>query len=143
MNASIVGAMKLAVDFRVFLRNNFYPNNQQIMQDNLYSSIQGIDDIDYISDSLIYRLKCKTKKSTNCDMNGYNIEEAIVSTLNKGNIINTISTNSTLSLDEKSSFISVYDQIMKQIHFCGYLKTLYNIIWFPYTATTFMMELYL
>ena len=46
---SIVGNMKDAMDFRLFLRNYFYPKNQQFIQNNLYSYIQGIDDIDFVS----------------------------------------------------------------------------------------------
>ena len=43
---SIIESMSLSIDFRLFLRNNFYPKNQQLIQDNLYSSIQSVEDID-------------------------------------------------------------------------------------------------
>ena len=77
---SIVGNMKDAMDLRLFLRNYFYPKNQQFIQNNLYSYIQGIDDIDFVSDSYMYRLKCKYKKCSDQDMNGMNIESALVLT---------------------------------------------------------------
>lgn len=141
MNMSIVGAMNLAIDFRLFLRNCFYPKNQQLIQDSLYSYIEGIDDIDYISDSFSYRLKCKTKKTTVQDMDGSNIETAIVTMLQKGNVLQEISSANAISDNKRVDFMSVYTQILQQIHFCGYLKTLYNMAWFPYTSTTFMMEL--
>ena len=138
---SIVGAMNLAIDFRLFLRNCFYPKNQQLIQDSLYSYIEGIDDIDYISDSFSYRLKCKTKKTTAQDMDGSNIETAIDTMLHKGNVLQDTSSANTISDNKRVDFMSVYTQILQQIHFCGYLKTLYNMAWFPYTSTAFMMEL--
>ena len=141
MSTSIVGAMNLAIDFRLFLRNNFYPKNQQLIQDSLYSYIQGIDDIDYISDSFSYRLKCKSKKTTIQDMDGFNIETAIVDMLQRGNVLKEISSSNTIPDNKRVDFMSVYDQILQQIHFCGYLKTLYNMAWFPCTSTTFMIEL--
>lgn len=139
---SIVGNMKDAMDFRLFLRNYFYPKNQQFIQNNLYSYIQGIDDIDFVSDSYMYRLKCKYKKCSDQDINGMNIESALVNTLSEGNVNNEIYT-SNISYNNKVSFYQICSVILSQIHFCGYLKALYNMIWFPINTTTFMMELYL
>ena len=48
MSTSIVGAMNIATNFRLFLRNYFYPKNSQLITDSLYTYLQGIDDIDYI-----------------------------------------------------------------------------------------------
>lgn len=139
---SIVGNMKDAMDFRLFLRNYFYPKNQQFIQNNLYSYIQGIDDIDFVSDSYMYRLKCKYKKCSDQDMNGMNIESALVNTLSEGNVNNEIY-SSNISDNNKVSFSQICSMILSQIHLCGYLKALYNMIWFPINSTTFMMELYL
>ena len=90
----------------------------------------------------MYRLKCKYKKCSDQDMNGMNIESALVNTLSEGNVNNEIY-SSNISDNNKVSFYQICSMILSQIHLCGYLKALYNMIWFPINTTTFMMELYL
>lgn len=142
MNMSIVSSMNLATDFRLFLRNYFYPKNAQLITDSLYTYIQGIDDIDYISDTLTCRAKCKIRKTTDRDINRENIETALIDMLKKGNIQTEISLS---SIDDKTkmNFLSVYNQILMQLHFCGYLKVLYNIVYIPINTASFIMEIYL
>lgn len=142
MNTSIVGAMNLATDFRLFLRNYFYPKNSQLITNSLYAYVQGIDDLDYISDTLTCIAKCKTKKMTDNDINGENVETALIDMLRKGNIQTEISLS---SIDDKTKmdFLSVYNQIIMQLHFCGYLKALYNIACIPLNSSSFIMEIYL
>lgn len=142
MNNSIVGAMNLATSFRLFLRNYFYPKNSQLIANSLYSYIQGVDDLDYVSDTLTCKAKCKLKKITDSDINGENVETALIDMLRKGNIQTEIVSASIDDID-KSNFLSVYDQINTRFHFCGYLKALYNIVYIPLNSSTYMMEIYL
>ena len=58
---SLVETMKEATNFRVFLRNYFYPSKQQVIQDSMYNCIPDLSDIDYSTDTLEYKLKCKKK----------------------------------------------------------------------------------
>lgn len=142
MSTSIVGAMNVATNFRLFLRNYFYPKNSQLITDSLYTYLQSIDDIDYISDTLTCRVKCKTKITTENDINGENVEVALVDMLRRGNVSTEISL-SDIDNKTKMDFMSVYTQIVNQLHFCGYLKVLYNIVCIPLNSSSFIMEVYL
>ena len=135
---SIVESMNLSIDFRLFLRNNFYPKNQQLIQDNLYNSIQSVEDIDCLPQSM-YRLKCKTKRASAEDMNGINIENALINILSTGNLEPAI-LSSDIPEDKRTKFLQLYYQILHQLHICRYIKTLYTIAWFPINNTNFFME---
>ena len=135
---SMVESMNLSIDFRLFLRNYFYPKNQQLIQDNLYNSVQSVEDIDCLPQSM-YRLKCKTRRASANDINGINIENALINILSNGNIESEIA-SSNITDDKRYKFLNLYYQIMQQIHFCKYIKTLYTIAWFPTNTTTFFME---
>lgn len=135
---SIVESMSLSIDFRLFLRNNFYPKNQQLIQDNLYSSIQSVEDIDCLPQSM-YRLKCKTKRASAEDVNGINIENALINILSTGNL-ESIIVSSYIPEDKRAKFLQLYYQILHQLHVCKYIKILYSIAWFPINNTNFFME---
>ena len=55
-----VDIVKHASNFRLYLRNNYYPNNQQLVQDTIYNTIPDIVDMNYQPNMLEYCVKlCK------------------------------------------------------------------------------------
>lgn len=135
---SLVKTMKEATNFRVFLRNYFYPSKQQVIQDSMYNCIPDLSDIDYSTDTLEYKLKCKKKKSTTLDTYDYQIEDSIVNTLRLGNITDFIQT-SFLDDTTKYCFGLICNDIFSLFHMSGYLKVLYNMMYFPINTTTRMV----
>ena len=49
-----VDIVKHASNFRLYLRNNYYPNNQQLVQDTIYNTIPDIVDMNYQPNLLDY-----------------------------------------------------------------------------------------
>lgn len=132
---SLVETMKEATNFRVFLRNYYYPGKQQIIQDSMYNFIPDLSDIDCSTDTLEYKLKCKKKKSSNIDTYDYQLEDSIINTLQQGDIYNFIQT-SFIDNNTKYRFRMICDNIFSLFHMSGYIKTLYNMIYYPINTTT-------
>lgn len=134
MNTTPVDIAKSASDFRLYLRNNIYPMNQQLIQDNIYTTIPDTIDMTYQPNMLEYCIKCTNKKTSpvNYDMH---IEDAIINILK--NTFNTIIMNDrTLTDDTKSLYRIIYNNIVNLNHQSWYLKMLYNVCFFQCNATS-------
>lgn len=136
MNISIVESMRTASNFRIFLRNYFYPMNQQLIQNSLYTHIQDLYDMDYSADILEYKLKCKKKKSVDIEKYDFQLESALIDILNSGNIIENIQTSTLLDENTKYNFDMICHNIMSFMHMSSYLKSLYGILYYPINTTT-------
>ena len=136
MNISIVESMRTASNFRIFLRNYFYPMNQQLIQNSLYTHIQDLYDMDYSADALEYKLKCKKKKSVDIEKYDLQVESALIDILNSGNIIENIQTSTVLDENTKYNFDMICHDIMSFMHMSSYLKSLYGILYYPINTTT-------
>ena len=55
-NNFLLDFYKTAIDFRLYLRHKFYPNNLSHLQDSIMNFIPGVVDMDY-SDSYEYKIK--------------------------------------------------------------------------------------
>ncbi len=129
-----VDIVKHSSDFRMYLRNNLYPNNQQLVQDCIYSTIPDIVDINYQPNMLEYCVKC-TNKKTSPSSYDINIEDAIVGIL--GNSFQDhISKDISIDNNMKTNFNIIYKNIMSFVHMSWYLKLLYNVCFFQSTSTS-------
>lgn len=129
-----VDIVKHSSDFRMYLRNNLYPNNQQLVQDCIYSTIPDIVDINYQPNMLEYCVKC-TNKKTSPSSYDINIEDAIVGIL--GNSFQDhISKDISIDTNMKTNFNIIYKNIMSFVHMSWYLKLLYNVCFFQSTSTS-------
>ena len=129
-----VDIVKHSSDFRMYLRNNLYPNNQQLVQDCIYSTIPDIVDINYQPNMLEYCVKC-TNKKTSPSSYDINIEDAIVGIL--GNSFQDhISKDISIDNNMKTNFHIIYKNIMSFVHMSWYLKLLYNVCFFQSTSTS-------
>lgn len=129
-----VDIVKHSSDFRMYLRNNLYPNNQQLVQDCIYSTIPDIIDINYQPNMLEYCVKC-TNKKTSPSSYDINIEDAIVGIL--GNSFQDhISKDISIDNNMKTNFNIIYKNIMSFVHMSWYLKLLYNVCFFQSTSTS-------
>lgn len=129
-----VDIVKHSSDFRMYLRNNLYPNNQQLVQDCIYSTIPDIVDINYQPNMLEYCVKC-TNKKTSPSSYDINIEDAIVGIL--GNSFQDhISRDISIDNNMKTNFNIIYKNIMSFVHMSWYLKLLYNVCFFQSTSTS-------
>ena len=129
-----VDIVKHSSDFRMYLRNNLYPNNQQLVQDCIYSTIPDIVDINYQPNMLEYCVKC-TNKKTSPSSYDINIEDAIVGIL--GNSFQDhISKDISIDNNMKTNFNIIYKNIMSFVHMSWYLKLLYNVRFFQSTSTS-------
>ena len=61
-NNFLLDFYKTAIDFRLYLRHKFYPNNLSHLQDSIMNFIPGVVDMDY-SDSYEYKIKCRKTKT--------------------------------------------------------------------------------
>ena len=129
-----VDIVKHSSDFRMYLRNNLYPNNQQLVQDCIYSTIPDIVDINYQPNMLEYCVKC-TNKKTSPSSYDINIEDAIVGIL--GNSFQDhISKDISIDNNMKTNFNIIYKNIISFVHMSWYLKLLYNVCFFQSTSTS-------
>lgn len=129
-----VDIVKHASNFRLYLRNNYYPNNQQLVQDTIYNTIPDIVDINYQPNMLEYCVKCTNKKNSpsSYDMN---VENAIVGIL--GNSFPEYIAHD-FSIDDKTkvNYNIIYKNIISFVHMSWYLKLLYNVCFFQSTNTS-------
>lgn len=128
-----VDIARLASTFRIYLRDNLYPNNQAAIQDSICSSIPNTLDISQIGNAE-YSVKCSCRKNTNNEYN-MNVEDAII------NILGTIYPQYILTdnnIDNKTrvEFNIIYHNIMTFLHMSWYLKMLYNIYYFQTNTTS-------
>lgn len=129
-----VDIVKHSSDFRMYLRNNLYPNNQQLVQDCIYSTIPDIVDINYQPNMLEYCVKC-TNKKTSPSSYDINIEDAIVGIL-ENSFQDHISKDISIDNNMKTNFNIIYKNIMSFVHMSWYLKLLYNVCFFQSTSTS-------
>lgn len=129
-----VDIVKHSSDFRMYLRNNLYPNNQQLVQDCIYSTIPDIVDINYQPNMLEYCVKC-TNKKTSPSSYDINIEDAIVGIL-WNSFQDHISKDISIDNNMKTNFNIIYKNIMSFVHMSWYLKLLYNVCFFQSTSTS-------
>lgn len=117
---------KTSIDFRLYLRHTFYPNNLSYLQDSLMNYVSGIADMDY-SDSYEYRLKCRKNKTSDGSEYCIEIENALVNALMQTNFEKYILRDTSLSDVQKETFSKVYLDIATNLHSSSYIKTLYDI----------------
>lgn len=121
---------KIAMDFRLYLRHKFYPNNLSFLQDNIMNFVTGVVDMDY-SDSYEYKIKCRKTKNDNSNEYCFEIENALSNMLMQTNLGNYIFRDYSLPDSQKESFIKVYNDIYINLHTSPYIKTLYDISILP------------
>ena len=137
MNTTPVDIVKHASDFRLYLRNNFYPHNQSLIQDAIYNTIPDIVDINYQPNMLEYNVKCANKKNSPFSYEE-NVENAIISILSNS-FPGYIANDSTVDQNSKVNYITIYRNITNFVHMSLYLKLLYNVCFFQCNNTSRMV----
>lgn len=134
-----VDIVKAASNFRLYLRNNFYPNNQQLVQDSIYGFIPDIVDINYQPNMLEYQLRCTNKKTSpsNYDID---VENAIIEIL-RNSFLNYMSKDNELENTEKFNYGIIYGNIINFLHNSWYIKLLYNVCFFQYNTNSRLVML--
>lgn len=126
-----------ASTFRVYLRNRFYPNNQAIIQNNLYDNIPGAQNIQPSPNMADYEIKC-TKRNSVTDYSRY-VEQAIINSLLSAFSI-YVSNDQEINNKFKDQLMEVYYNISAYLHCSIYMRYLYNAIFFqPNTTTRLLM----
>lgn len=126
--------------FRVYLRSNFYPMNQKILQESIYSNIQNVTDIDCSPDSLEYKVKCKKKKSITADMYHQQAENMLIAAYLFGNLQLYINNDNHINDNERYVLNMVYNDIKTKMHFSSFLKMQFNLTFIPTNASTFLLS---
>lgn len=137
MNTTPVDIVKHASDFRLYLRNSFYPHNQSLIQDAIYNTIPDIVDINYQPNMLEYNVKCANKKNSPFNYDE-NVENAIISILSNSFPV-YIANDITVDQNSKTNYITIYRNIINFVHMSLYLKLLYNVCFFQCNNTSRMV----
>lgn len=137
-NNFLLDFYKTAIEFRLYLRHKFYPNNLSHLQDSIMNFIPGVVDMDY-SDSYEYKIKCRKTKNDNADEYCFEIEDALLHMLMQTNFINYIIRDCSLAANQKESYKRVYDDIYINLHMSPYIKTLYNISIMPINTLSMLV----
>lgn len=140
-NMTPVDIVKNASSFRLYLRQNIYPNCQQLVQDNIYNTIPDIIDINPQYDILGYSVKCINKKSSPFDYNA-NVEDAIVRTL-RITFPDYMYKDSNIDSNTKFNYTIIYKNIINSVHTSLYLKLLYNVYFFQSTVNSRIVSIML
>lgn len=134
-----------AMKLRVYLRNSFYPNNQSVVTDNIYNTIQNIIDIDQY-DPVHYKVKCKRKKISSIDECYYTfylqLNNMISTLFNMSSLGYYIDNDGSLSDKDKNSMILVCTNIAQNA-LSEYLKYMFscNVLGLTGTSVSIALEL--
>lgn len=134
-----VDIVKTASDFRLYLRNCFYPNNQQLVQDSICNTIPDVVDINYQPNMLEYQIKCTNKKTSPVNYDS-NVENAIIEILRNA-FPDYVIKDSTLANVEKYNYGVIYKNIISLLHMSWYIKLLYNVCFFQCNSTSRLVML--
>ena len=121
-----VDVTRQVTNFRIYLRNHYYPTKTNEFEHSIYANIPNSTDIDYFTNE--YRIKFKKRKKYTLELYNVWVQNIILDICLNYDLLHRICCSDELIEREKDQYRNIYYELNAARNVCHLLPMMYNVL---------------